>query len=401
MRKALLLLLGLLLIGILSYFCFTDKSPEIKKDLISKTETIYKNKGLEGIKVGIKGEGLKQTRIITLNGEVTSKSIKKKAEEIALSVDGVAGVENNLIVNSSIALVNTSNSNNTTTTTKVIDTKKIAIKIENNSSNTKKESINDSIVNKKIDNNNTNTTTSSTNTNENILASVKDTTKIKENTNINKDNNITEVNENILDKTKDIIETEENNSIKIDKISKDTLVKNATTIIDENNLTSTADKNQSLVDIVKINKNQEKNDTKDDNNTLEKNKIITPSKVSTCESKFKELLENNKIHFAHNKATISHKSYSLLDKLIKAVKSCPNKTIIIEGHTDSDGSETYNQRLSEKRANAVKEYLIKHGVSASRLKAIGYGEKRPIADNSTEEGKEKNRRIELKIKGEK
>ncbi|NOZ89921.1 MAG: OmpA family protein, partial [Epsilonproteobacteria bacterium] len=80
-------------------------------------------------------------------------------------------------------------------------------------------------------------------------------------------------------------------------------------------------------------------------------------------------------------------------------KNCPNTIITIAGHTDSDGNEAYNQRLSENRANAVKQYLINHGVNASRLEAIGYGETQPIADNSTKEGKEKNRRIEFNIKG--
>lgn len=73
--------------------------------------------------------------------------------------------------------------------------------------------------------------------------------------------------------------------------------------------------------------------------------------------------------------------------------------IAISGYTDSDGSESYNKRLSTNRASAVRYYLISRGVSSKKLKAVGYGESNPIADNSTKEGKAKNRRIEFNVKG--
>ena len=67
----------------------------------------------------------------------------------------------------------------------------------------------------------------------------------------------------------------------------------------------------------------------------------------------------------------------------------------IEGHTDGDGSETYNLSLSEKRAAAVRIALMKEGISQDRLKAKGYGESQPVASNSTDEGKAQNRRVEF------
>jgi outer membrane protein OmpA-like peptidoglycan-associated protein len=75
-----------------------------------------------------------------------------------------------------------------------------------------------------------------------------------------------------------------------------------------------------------------------------------------------------------------------------------DKTLIdVEGHTDSDGDNAYNQTLSQQRANSVGGYLQSHGVNSQRVVAIGAGEERPIASNSTPQGKQQNRRVELKL----
>ena len=71
--------------------------------------------------------------------------------------------------------------------------------------------------------------------------------------------------------------------------------------------------------------------------------------------------------------------------------------IEISGHTDAKGSNDYNQRLSENRANAVVNYLISKEIAAERLKAVGYGETKPVGDNSTVEGRDSNRRVEIKF----
>jgi outer membrane protein OmpA-like peptidoglycan-associated protein len=106
-----------------------------------------------------------------------------------------------------------------------------------------------------------------------------------------------------------------------------------------------------------------------------------------------------KIMFDVDKATIKPESHGLLDEIAAVVqKNQQLKKISIEGHTDSDGSDQYNQKLSDQRAGAVKAYLVEHGVAEPRLASIGYGESRPIADNGTADGKEKNRRVEFLIK---
>jgi outer membrane protein OmpA-like peptidoglycan-associated protein len=123
------------------------------------------------------------------------------------------------------------------------------------------------------------------------------------------------------------------------------------------------------------------------------------SQAKSCQKNFRNYLSKEKINFSTNKAHIKKSSHHLLNELIKIAKSCPKNKIIIEGHTDSDGLRKYNKKLSERRASAVKSYLVKHGIKANRLKSVGYGEMKPIAKNSTKAGKKQNRRIEFNVKG--
>ena len=116
-----------------------------------------------------------------------------------------------------------------------------------------------------------------------------------------------------------------------------------------------------------------------------------------CQQALVDSLAGNSIRFETAKDIIHEDSYALLDRLSFLVKRCPTVTIEVGGHTDSDGSDDYNQDLSEDRANAVRFYLVHNGVFVGRLKAVGYGETKPIADNATEEGKARNRRIEFTV----
>ncbi len=103
------------------------------------------------------------------------------------------------------------------------------------------------------------------------------------------------------------------------------------------------------------------------------------------------------IQFNLNKADIKSGYESIFDNAIKILKLNPSLMIEIQGHTDSSGSAAYNQQLSIKRAQAVKNLLIKNGINANRLSVKGFGESRPIASNSTELGRHKNRRVEYKV----
>jgi outer membrane protein OmpA-like peptidoglycan-associated protein len=112
-----------------------------------------------------------------------------------------------------------------------------------------------------------------------------------------------------------------------------------------------------------------------------------------------KIVINEKIQFDFNKATIKPESDSLMQEIIKVIKENPHiKKIAIEGHTSSEGSDKYNLKLSDKRAKAVMDYLVTKGELAKEMfSAKGFGESKSIADESTEEGKEKNRRVEFNI----
>ncbi len=107
----------------------------------------------------------------------------------------------------------------------------------------------------------------------------------------------------------------------------------------------------------------------------------------------------DKVYFAYDSDRILPKSYELLDNVAKVVNEHTEiPGIFIEGHTDSDGKDTYNLSLSDRRAKSVMKYLIDRGsVAADRLKAKGFGEAQPIADNKSEAGKQANRRVEFRI----
>jgi outer membrane protein OmpA-like peptidoglycan-associated protein len=86
-----------------------------------------------------------------------------------------------------------------------------------------------------------------------------------------------------------------------------------------------------------------------------------------------------------------------LDSVTKALLSVSERNIIVEGHTDSRGSESYNQDLSQRRADAVREYIVKRGYPADRIQSYGMGKGSPIANNASPEGRANNRRVEIVI----
>lgn len=89
--------------------------------------------------------------------------------------------------------------------------------------------------------------------------------------------------------------------------------------------------------------------------------------------------------------------HEVLDSVILVLQEFNQTTIVVAGHTDSRGSDEYNQALSERRANSVSQYLLNKGVVQARIDAVGFGEKAPIADNDTDQGRSLNRRVELSL----
>lgn len=106
------------------------------------------------------------------------------------------------------------------------------------------------------------------------------------------------------------------------------------------------------------------------------------------------------VNFDFNRAEIRPDAAIILDEAARLLNQEPGARVRVEGHTDWIGTEDYNQTLSERRAEAVKTYLVDHGVSVDRLSTVGYGESNPIATNETQEGRALNRRVELKVLGQ-
>lgn len=103
--------------------------------------------------------------------------------------------------------------------------------------------------------------------------------------------------------------------------------------------------------------------------------------------------------FDFDKSVIKPEGKQLLDNLIEKLKGVNVEVVIVIGHTDSVGSEAYNLKLGERRANAVKAYLVSKGLEHNRIYAESKGESKPVADNKTREGRAKNRRVEIEVVG--
>jgi outer membrane protein OmpA-like peptidoglycan-associated protein len=107
------------------------------------------------------------------------------------------------------------------------------------------------------------------------------------------------------------------------------------------------------------------------------------------------------VHFDFDKYNIKKLYVPDLEQHVAYLSANPSSPVTVEGHTDYIGSDQYNQRLSERRANAVRKYLVERGIASSRIRVVGYGEQRPIADNKTKEGRAINRRAEFEVTVEK
>jgi outer membrane protein OmpA-like peptidoglycan-associated protein len=104
------------------------------------------------------------------------------------------------------------------------------------------------------------------------------------------------------------------------------------------------------------------------------------------------------VNFDNDSAVLRDDAATILDAQLGIFTRYPALKVEVAGHTDSVSSDAYNQRLSERRAQAVREYFVGKGVAAERLTAKGYGEAEPVADNGTAEGRAENRRVELRVR---
>ena len=110
-----------------------------------------------------------------------------------------------------------------------------------------------------------------------------------------------------------------------------------------------------------------------------------------------EIISLDGVHFEHDSAKLTANSKTILDEAIATLQRRADIHVEVAAHTDSQGSDEYNQALSERRATSVMEYLTSHGIDAGRLTAKGYGETQPVATNTFAGGRAQNRRVELRV----
>jgi outer membrane protein OmpA-like peptidoglycan-associated protein len=139
--------------------------------------------------------------------------------------------------------------------------------------------------------------------------------------------------------------------------------------------------------------------TADADGYMPKKKIISRSDDEASISlekieKGKGIVVDN-IHFEIDEAYLKKESLNILDRMVDSLKRNPGIRLEVRGHTDSTGSREHNMKLSMRRADAVRDYMIKNGISPERLESKGFGFGKPIADNATAEGRRKNRRTEF------
>ena len=125
---------------------------------------------------------------------------------------------------------------------------------------------------------------------------------------------------------------------------------------------------------------------------------VAPVDGTVCQQLLTELLGKAKIRFESGSAAIDPDSAGLLDHLVETASRCPTSNIEVVGHTDIDGDNAANQSLSERRAQAVVDVLVKVGLPPGRFTAVGYGSTQPIVTNDSEDGKAQNRRIEFLVR---
>ncbi len=383
MKKWLLIVLGVLLIALIAFFCFNSKRLDITRDLIANTKSALGDKA-GAIKVGVKGSGYKTTRIVTLEGTVPSQAAKEQAQEQALNAKGVAGVENLLVVKEPKQ--------------EIKQPKPAAAPIPSPYTIGATKDKNGTVV--------LNGYVLNAQMHQKLLADAKalfGENSVKDNLKEAKGapSGWFETSKLGLGKLKDVEfgEFEISDSIFKFKGYVSTQERKDELINSLNSQLSSAYKGSFELEAPKaeVIEIAENNSSQAEQNTTKANE--TENEVISCETRVNSLLAREKIHFEYNKAVIKPESYDLLANVVEIINNCPDTIVIIEGYTDSDGSDKYNQNLSQQRADAVKEYLINKGVAKERLKAIGYGEAKPVASNKTKEGRSKNRRIEFKFEG--
>ncbi len=136
---------------------------------------------------------------------------------------------------------------------------------------------------------------------------------------------------------------------------------------------------------------------KEDKKALQRKKVKERRNRSKAQAQLDRILRSKPVEFIYAKDELTKKSKRLINQVYAVLKKYPDIKVKIAGHTDSDGTKENNLKLSQKRADAIKRYLVKKGIKEDRLTAIGYGESRPLVKNDTAAHKQINRRVEFRV----
>ncbi len=446
MKRFLLALLGLLILAVLAYFCFQQNGENIKSKLVTNAQNSYSVKGMDWVDVKLQGDELESTRILTLSGDAPSFTAKQEAGEIARNIKGVKYVNNllsvegesefigeNIVLDEEEVTVSQKDDLISEDEPKVNQVSPYFITIKKDKDGkvsligyANDEQMHESIVNEANSEFGKDNVTDNMKVVEGSPESWKEMSLLGvqklsalEYGEVNIEDSAFKFSGLVANKEdQGRIVTEMENALandyvgsfavdcSDDKVMEDTpssekkmVPKTPEKIATE---VKEKDKPKSKKDESKDNENRAEISKDKNTRSASKEDKSGVSNITSCQKLFNDILSKKKINFKYDKADIRKNSFNLLNSLVSVAKKCDSNIITIEGHTDSIGRKSYNRDLSQRRAESIKMYLIKKGVNKNNIKAIGYGESRPIGDNFIKAGRAKNRRIEFKIsKGEK
>jgi outer membrane protein OmpA-like peptidoglycan-associated protein len=428
LRKVLLALLGLLLLAILAYFCFQDKADTIREDLVLKTDSALSAKEFGWAKADLVGDKLEMTNIMRLTGVAPSIEAKSEAARVAMDIEGIGGVDNQLTVDGESVAVDTES--------KSEDEEEVVAKLPET-----KEPIE---AEKKDENKTLYKMYIVKNADGKVLidgyvqSSDDHKTLIEKAYKLfDKDNVVDKIKE-VKDSPKDWMNITDFALDKLDSVDYGDMNLTDTSYIFNAHL-ATNDKKLEFLDSIRetmsnpenhygryrgdyvvtapvakvkapvvaakkpVEEKKPKKVKKPEVKKSEPVKKPTPAAtLPSCQDALDNAIAYRKINFAYDSADIQSDSYTILDDIVNALHNCDLNSLDvleIDGHTDSIGRASYNQSLSKRRAQSVSSYLASKGFDSNKLKSVGYGESDPIASNLKKSGRAKNRRIEFIVKG--
>ena len=407
MKKILILILGLILIGVLTYFCFENKIGTIKQELETSANNALISNNFTDVKAKLVGDGFETTTIMKLTGNASSTEAKDAAGSLAGAVIGVSGVDNQLIVKQETlasipedleSLEDISPEPQVAPEPEIQQEKvKIPSPYTFSASKDKNGHI---ILDGYID---------SEDTHMDVIAQASElfgSKNITDNLKVIKGapDNWDKVTQFNLSKLKDVdygdVQLRDTNYAFNGFISSKEAEKIKISLLSA--AKSTMDKYSDYSGNFEVTTPKPKEVVKEEPKSPAKESESKEAKESKlCQKELVELSTRQKIQFEYNKSNIKKDDTKALDNVVKLLKECSFKAkeiLEIGGHTDSIGNATYNKKLSQARADSVKNYLTQHGIEKDKLVSLGFGEKKPIVSNMLKEGRAKNRRIEFKIK---